>query len=341
MNLFKKRLIKVIRFLEFAIKSRILTCLKRLTFRHNYSITIELDSTASVDGSGAQIQRLLSINALASYFGFNYRHSPIQQISIHPLDPFQSVTEYHEYLERVNRLFLIESFQKEIASEDIKHVREFGFWQFIRVVLKASLFKNKMTFSLLNPYSITEFCPSAILAIGGLIQFPRIEEGSLDTFRIVLHYRQGVGGFQVYPGQTISRETPLDAFIPTICNSISNYRGNSKIEIRVVTDAPAAETTFRPPPEQVELWQGSPAFQNGEMKIQPLTFDLIEERTGVPPTVIRGGSPLDAIIEMAQADVLLMSRSSLSYLGAILNSSGEIYFPKEFWHRKMSHWRFL
>jgi hypothetical protein len=337
----KRILIRVIRFFEFASKSAVLKILKKFTFRYNKSISIELDSTASVDGSGAQIQRLLSIYALAKYFGFSYRHNSIKQISVHPLDPFQSADEYRDYIERVNELFLIENSPQETPLEEIRHIREFRFLQFIGIVLKGLLLKSRMRISILNPYSITEFCPSAMLSIGERIQFPRGGERLLNTFRIVLHYRQGVGGFQVYPGQAISRETPLEEFIPTICKSISRYQGSSNIEIRVVTDAPAEETTFHPPHAQTDLWQGSPAFKNGEMRIQPMMFDLIEERTGIRPTIIRGGSPLEAISEMAQANVLLMSRSSLSYIGAVLNLNGEIYFPKRFWHRKMKHWRFL
>jgi hypothetical protein len=41
---------------------------------------------------------------------------------------------------------------------------------------------------------------------------------------------------------------------------------------------------------------------------------------------------------MTQADVLIMSRSSLSYLAGLLNLKGTVYFPINFWHSPHQSW---
>jgi len=33
-----------------------------------------------------------------------------------------------------------------------------------------------------------------------------------------------------------------------------------------------------------------------------------------------------------------MSRSSVSYVGALLNSEGKIYYPPDFWHNPLKKW---
>ena len=52
-----------------------------------------------------------------------------------------------------------------------------------------------------------------------------------------------------------------------------------------------------------------------------------------------GGNPLTAIKFMSESDYLIMGRSSLSYVAAILNKEGVIYYPPKFWHPPMSHWK--
>ena len=75
------------------------------------------------------------------------------------------------------------------------------------------------------------------------------------------------------------------------------------------------------------------------MTIQPIKFDELAEKIGIPVEVIRGGNPLVAIEIMAHAEFLLMSKSSLSYLGGYLNKQGAVYYPKNFWHRPLPEWK--
>ena len=55
--------------------------------------------------------------------------------------------------------------------------------------------------------------------------------------------------------------------------------------------------------------------------------------------LIAGGDPLDALCLMSNADFLIMSKSSLSFTGAVLNSKGKIFYPVGFWHPALNKWR--
>ena len=63
------------------------------------------------------------------------------------------------------------------------------------------------------------------------------------------------------------------------------------------------------------------------------------EEFSVLPNLVHhvNGRAIECIRGLATADILVMSRSSFSYLGAILNRNGIVlYHP--FWHRSPSSW---
>ena len=109
-------------------------------------------------------------------------------------------------------------------------------------------------------------------------------------------------------------------------------------KITILTDAPDSISHYTPPESQRALWEGTPGFSDGIMTIQPMDFSELGKITGIPINVVRGGNPLDAIRIMAAADFFVMSKSSLSYVGALLNKVGQIYWPKSFWHRPLNSW---
>jgi hypothetical protein len=51
-----------------------------------------------------------------------------------------------------------------------------------------------------------------------------------------------------------------------------------------------------------------------------------------------GGNPLEAIALMSKSDLLITSRSSLSYVAGLLNSSGTIVAADQFWHPNPDAW---
>jgi hypothetical protein len=52
-----------------------------------------------------------------------------------------------------------------------------------------------------------------------------------------------------------------------------------------------------------------------------------------------GGDPLDALNSMIHADVLMMAKSSLSYVAGLLNKRG-LVIHEPYWHAPVSGWIF-
>jgi hypothetical protein len=338
---FRKLLKNPLRKLEFAIKSNVSNILRSLFLKRSAPISVSFDSLSSTDGTGAQLQRQIAVIALAKYFGFHYIHSQIQQVSVHPLDPFQSDAEYKTYLERLNRFLDVSSYPQPLREHHQAVLSRITLRFLLKELVLQRLRPRDRHFVIHEPYPITEFCPGILDNFDLNSSESPPEDSSHGVYKIVLHYRQGVGGFAIYPGQNIPREIPLEVFCQRIEKIIKKLPSDSTVQIIVLTDAPEGVTEFRPPADQVHLWEGSPGFANGVMKIQPIDFHQLNRFTKTPIVISRGGNPLDAILTMAAADALLIGKSSLSFVGALLNHKGNVYYPKDFWHKPLQNWQIL
>jgi hypothetical protein len=338
-NIIRNNLSKVYRRTEFLLKNWIIFFVRKFTFKSNSSIYVTFDSSFAVDGTGAQLQRMISIYALANYFGFNYIHSEIKQVSVHPFDPFQTEKLYDEYLGEMNDFFQFRELN-QLQKDPINFTRyNVFFWKFMGLIVRNRLRNNSLYLALLEPYPITEFRTQILESIRGQISLAIRDVPHFTYPYVAIHYRQGVGGFALYPGQNIPRETSLTQFEQALLSVINEVGIDSIGSVIVLTDAPTDVTLYRPPIQQQALWEDTPGYSDGVMTIQPIDFGKLSEKFNLPIHVIRGGNPLDAIYLMANSDFLLMSKSSLSYLGGIFNNTGEVYFPKDFWHRPLSKWR--
>jgi hypothetical protein len=335
----RKYLSKFYRSAEYLLKTFIIVSVRKLTFKSNASLTLTFDSSRCVDGTGAQLQRMISIYALAKYFGFAYLHSDIKQISIHPLDPFQTDELYQSYLSELNDFIVLNHVIESTHTSTALDRYDIHFWRFISLLLRNRLRMEAITLSVLEPYSVTEFRPAILDTVRNDISIRHKTSTGLEQPYIVIHYRQGVGGFALYPGQNIARETPLAQFEGALYSIFSDLRSVAFKKLVVLTDAPTEITHYRPPVNQQQLWEGTPGYSAGVMTIQPINFDDLARKFDIPVEIIRGGNPLDAIEIMARSEFLFMSKSSLSYLGGYLNKQGFIYCPYDFWHRPLPGWK--
>jgi hypothetical protein len=68
------------------------------------------------------------------------------------------------------------------------------------------------------------------------------------------------------------------------------------------------------------------------LELSGLDLEYELSSIGYKIEVIIGGDPLEALANMASANVLIMSKSSFSYVSYLLNADGKFFSPFEFWH---------
>ena len=301
---------------------------------------LSFDSRTAVDGTGAQLQRLISVAALSNYFRFKFVPSKIEHFSVHALDPFQGESSYRDQLLRLNQF--INFPDADLGDEELELesviIRSLTIKRFISVIVRQLISPKPRKLVVLEVYPVSEFCPGIFdnfkCELSEALDAVDEEKGS----HLVIHYRQGVGGNVIYPGQKIPRQIEFSRILDFIQKLSGRREFDSISQITILTDAPDSVSFYTPPQSQRALWEGTPGFSDGVMTIQPMDFSELGKITEIPINVIRGGNPLDAIRIMATADFFVMSKSSLSYVGALLNSNGRIYFPSSFWHRPLKSW---
>jgi len=286
------------------------------------------------DGLGAQIQRQLSVEALSNFLSICHIPSPLEQIAIHPLDSFQTLTQMQAFLGQVNRAFDFNATGQNNIPVTYQITR-LTIWKLVRLAVLSRFISKPIHISTCEVYGIVDFLPDFYLKNlpPNRVKIDFNLPGGVQKF-ICIHFRQGVGGKVIYPGQKLPRELDVEYFINVL--SKTNCEGK---RIYVLTDAPVSSMTYRPVKNQIHLWDGTPKFNDGEMSITGLDLKNAFLLKGFDVEVVSGGDPLFALFLMMNCDTLIMSRSSLSYTAAILNSSATIYYPPGFWHPPMSSWR--
>lgn len=308
------------------------------TFAKNLALTY--GSSKSHDGLGAQLHRIVAIYSLARVLNLPYIHTEIKHTTWHPLDNFRDRNDFRAYVNEVNSLFRIESdvFETPKLSIDIPKL---NFLRLLSLSIKSRFFKDQYLLSICEPFGVVDFISNGFELIPEFSRFNQLianEKFSTPNRLITIHYRHGSGNFALYHDQTSPRQLPLNFFNTQLQNALASIDSHDT-SVLFVTDAPESDTNFPIPEDQMTLWENTPGFENGILKIKGLPDSIIRGAFGELPnfSIIRGGNPILALILMASSDYLIMSRSSLSYVAG-LYCKGAVYYPHDFWHPPQKNW---
>jgi len=301
-------------------------------------LVITNSASSKKDGSGAQIQRLLAAASLAERLKIPFLQSRILDVAVHPLDDFQEPDSYHKFLKKLNYLFEITGTEKKLEANEITKVKNLELNLLIRIAIDSHKRKKIVKIEVENPYPLSDLNVNQYTSVVKKLEnLCRILVQPNNFPYIAIHYRQGVGNFAVYPGQVIPREMHVDYFKSRI-NELVSEADRAQLELHVFTDAPTSVIKFKPPADQKYLWEGTPGYADGIMTVHPQVFS--PDDFGVKKVVVHsGGDPIEAMIQMARASVLIMGRSSLSYLAGIINTNGNVVSAPEFWHPPLARWK--
>jgi hypothetical protein len=296
------------------------------------------DNTSSFDGTGAQIQRILGIYALSKKFNIPYLHSGIKDLIITPLDPFQTEFELQQYLKRVNNYFDFPTDQEADGDRVVSRLQTLSRIKLleIRSVNKLKLSKVQVV-AIANPFKILNKMPDTYA-----IATKNLNRLCSETAhkRIVVHYRRGSNTLDILPGELAPRGLSNEWYLNTLRKYVSIYQKlGVDFTIEIYTDMPRESFTYFPKEFQSHLWSYEPRLKDGAIEVlgEDVKSTVFAE-FGNKLKVHHGGDPLQGLIDMSEADILITSRSSYSYVGGLLNLRGTIIIPPGFWHSKLDSW---
>ena len=158
--------------------------------------------------------------------------------------------------------------------------------------------------------------------------------------KLFLHYRRGSNTLDVLPGESKPRGLPNSWYLRTLRKYVAIYQNlGIDFTIEIFTDMPKSSFVYQPKDFQLDLWSYEPRFKEGKIEVfgEDIRNTLFSEFDS-NLVVHHGGDPLQGLISMSVADILITSRSSYSYVGGLLNLGGVVVFPPEFAHGRLNSW---
>ena len=330
-------LIHLVVFTKLSIRNLLLrpslSLLRLIILIRKPKITLCYDAINVRDGSGAQIQRIMAIYSLAKYLGLSYLHKPIEEVSIHPLDPHQSAQLYSEYLMRLNSVISIPSDSISLDFENKIVEPKLTFGRALRHISDhrestGILIKLSDVYSLVD--ANTKIYQVAVTHIQSNIQREFAGLSSANE-NIVVHYRSVPGKFSTYPGESRTRQLEVKRLAKVLKRAIKKNR-SAKSHVEIYTDAPEQDQRISVSKSQQNLWENTPGYDDGFLQLNGVDFRSELSAIGKEIMLHVGGDPLEALARMSGAKTLIISKSSLSYVASLLNKNQDIYSPFEFWH---------
>jgi hypothetical protein len=301
---------------------------------------LEYDSEKIQDGYFAQLQRQIGIFSVSKIFRCEYLHSEIKDLTVTQLDDFQSREAIDAFLEKMNLIYKLPASKRTPYRPKRVKLISLSLRELLRLKLSSYFTKRDIIVSLTIPYGIIEkklFINELSRTIDNFLVHSSKESKRKS---IVLHIRRGVNLEHVVPGEKSQRVMNDEYFLLAAKKIINDYKLSKDTLVIILTDAPREMITYKPLLKDREVWEKEfiDSKRNGGIEIEGHKFASFENFFGPNLQIVRGGNLQNCVELMATADHFVMSRSSMSYVGALLNTKGKVYYPPDFWHKPLKNW---
>jgi hypothetical protein len=292
-------------------------------------LVLTYDNTANTDGVGAQLQRIYGTYSIARLLGANYLHSPLTRVDYQGLSALERNAGEAGFHHEFNALFQIKSdvrptdgfFKTRLPNISIATVNELN-----DLFDQHETGGKRILAQLAVPYGIADMFPDCYEVCKDISPFEASARAG-RALRVALHVRRGE--LLVLDSE---RMLPNSYYI-NAAGRIADILDEIRCDYQIELWTEATETAFTVQPDH----HGISHRISTPMVLDPEATRL-EEFRFMPNLLYRlNGKAIDCIRQLATADILVMSRSSFSYLAGILNKRGIVlYHP--FWHSAPSSW---
>lgn len=290
------------------------------------------------DGFFAQVQRVFAIYSISQNFNLKYYHSKIKNITVTQLDVMQTEDQISNFLDKANQIFQNFKVNELPKNVEIIYLSQIKIKDLFKYFAITKVLNKNILLKITNPYGIIERIPNAYKHAVSATQLPILNDYKNEIL-IVSHIRRGVTLGHILPGENRPRALNEDYYLKTL-KKISNQLSNSSAKRYIIlTDAPEENYLYKPPKKDLHKWEEFKDRKfDDQISIDGHEFANIKFEFSEKLEVIRGGDLIKCLKLMIDADYLIMSRSSMSYVGALLNKKGIVIYPPDFWHKSMKNW---
>jgi hypothetical protein len=291
-------------------------------------VVLTYDNTKMTDGAGAQLQRIYGTYSVSRLLGVRYLHTPVSRVDNQGFSALERNLVDPNYHQEINKVFQVKS---DVMPTSDFHRVELPNISVEDVERLAALFDAGGTggrpslVQLVVPFGIADRFPDCYEVCKEISPFEAPPRRG-RPLRVALHLRRGEL-LAVAP----DRMLPNGYYVNVAQNLAQMLEARGiDYQIELHTEMSATEFILSP---------GYPGIPD---QIQPTVItpemSRLDDFRELPNLIYCiNDTAIDCLRKLATADVLVMSRSSFSYVAAILNKAGIIlYYP--FWHFAPSSW---
>ena len=291
-------------------------------------VILTYDNRYNTDGAGAQLQRIYGTYAISKLVGASYLHSPLRRVDYQGFSALERNVTDPGYHRRFNDLFQIPS--DVVSGGDFHQVELPNIYmetpdQFVEM-FDSGATNGKPILALLQvPYGIADQFPDCYEVCKEISPFASSARAGCAV-RVAIHVRRGE--LLVVESQRMLPNTYYVSVARDVMRALEALGIEYQLELH--TEVAAGEFVVQP---------GYPGIPE-RVAQTVITPDMCRlDEFDVLPNLVRflNDTAIDCLRKLATADILIMSRSSFSYVAAILNRTGiMLYHP--FWHSPLSSW---
>ncbi len=278
--------------------------------------------------------------AYSNRFNLGFVLEPVDFIEIQHGDGFNCEDEIADFLLRLNdKITDILSLQHTFSKTELVNFKSFElkpnvFNLFVRIpALKilSEIFNVKIRISLSDAYPFTSRFPDSYSSVKKIELVSGLKE---DNFlNVQVHLRHST------LSEKSNRHVSPEFFLGWL-NYIKETAENSQLLIRLLVHTDCVISNYNPglvsshlTPETENYWNAiGVTDDSGQLDLTTISLykDLMAKIDAICPNheIIFGLNPVQAWSVMAQSDVILTSKSSFSFIGALLSNTAIIIAPE-------------
>jgi hypothetical protein len=276
------------------------------------------DNSALTDGAGAQIQRIISIYLVAKHYGVGYVHQGIKELSYQGVQCLEKNEGDPSQIAAYNDLIALPSDIIDLSQ----NLQVFKVFDISEPIINE--FKRQTKNTLL----IIQFAGTLVDSKPEILQQRTPLTLGMRTSRppikIAIHVRRG----ELFVVDS-DRMLPNSYYVECM-EALRGVLGDLPHEFHLYTEQLSKPLVVLPSHHGICNRIAAP------ITVDPAATHL-EDFAHLPIIYHINESPVETLKELASADVLLASRSSFSYVAAILKEGGVVLFHP-FWHSLAPHW---
>lgn len=290
-------------------------------------LVLTYNNSRANDGVGAQLHRIYGTYAISRFLRASYLHSPLARVDYQGLSSLANKAHDPEFHEGFNRLLYMRSdpLPHRLHAVDLEYITVDDVDRLV-ARFEAGETDGKAWLARLNtPYGIADRFPQCYTVCQEISPFATGPTGRV--VRVAIHVRRG----ELFALDSL-RMLPNEFYVQvgrTVAGQLERRGLDYRMELH--TEVASRAFVLRPDDGGISHRIDAPVLMRPEM-------NQLEEFDALPNLVHCINEPaIDCLRQLATAHIVVMSRSSFSYVAAILNRRG-LVLSHPFWHARLPSW---